>query len=100
MQTHEFHLDFGLHTLFRLLECYDFETVLDIGSSEGEHGRFFRHFGKQVFSVDLSAGADYVGDCTKRVLEANWGDRNYELPPAAFRGEIKVTPKATQVNVP
>ena len=55
--------------MFRLLESYDFDTVLDIGSGEGEHTRFFRHFGKQVFSVDLRTGADYVGDFTKLVLD-------------------------------
>lgn len=69
MESFHFHLDFGLHTMFRLLESYDFETVLDIGSGEGEHSRFLRHFGKQVFSVDLAAGADYVGDFTKLVLD-------------------------------
>ena len=69
MNTHRFHLDFGLHSIFRLLDSYDFETVLDIGSGEGEHSRFLRHYGKQVYSVDLSDGADYVGDFTKLVLD-------------------------------
>ena len=69
MESFHFHLDFGLHTMFRLLESYDFETVLDIGSGEGEHSRFLRHFGKQVFSVDMEAGADYVGDFTQLVLD-------------------------------
>ena len=69
VETHHFHLDYGVHTIFRLLESYDFETVLDIGSGTGEHTRFFRHYGKQVFSVDLDAGADYVGDFTQLVLD-------------------------------
>ena len=69
METHHFRLDFGLHTIFRLIESYDFKTVLDVGSGEGEHTRFLRHFGKQVCSVDLSDGADYVGDFTQLVLD-------------------------------
>lgn len=58
----EFHMDWGVHSILRMLSSYQFDSVLDIGSGAGEHSRFFRHFGKQVFSVDLKKDADYVGD--------------------------------------
>jgi len=66
---HEFRLDWGVHTMLRLISSYDFHTVLDIGSGPGEHARFLRHFGKQVFAVDESSSADYVGDFNKLVLD-------------------------------
>lgn len=69
MATHHFQLDWSVNTILRLIEEYDFETVLDIGSGAGEHTRFFRHFGKQVFSVDLAPGADYVGDFNELTLD-------------------------------
>jgi SAM-dependent methyltransferase len=62
LERHEFRLDWGLHTMLRLISSYDFETVLDVGSGPGEHARFLRHFGKQVYAVDESSSADYVGD--------------------------------------
>lgn len=46
----------------RLLDSYQFQTVLDVGSGEGEHSRLLRHWGKEVFSVDLHEKADYQGD--------------------------------------
>src|SRR5437868_13865794 len=67
--THHFQIDWSLNTILRLIEEYDFETVLDIGSGAGEHTRFFRHYGKQVFSVDLDEGADYVGDFNELMLD-------------------------------
>lgn len=66
---HEFRLDWGVHTMLRLISSYDFKTVLDIGSGPGEHARFLRHFGKQVYSVDESSSADYVGDFNTLVLD-------------------------------
>ena len=62
MTEHEFHFDWAVHTMLRLLSSYRFETVLDVGSGSGEHGRLLRHFGKRVFTVDLKDDADYVGD--------------------------------------
>jgi SAM-dependent methyltransferase len=69
LETHHFQIDWAVNTILRLVEEYDFETVLDIGSGAGEHTRFFRHYGKQVFSVDLDTGADYVGDFNALVLD-------------------------------
>ncbi|RPI39743.1 MAG: class I SAM-dependent methyltransferase [Betaproteobacteria bacterium] len=69
LEHHVFHMDWGYHTILRLVSSYDFQTVLDIGSGAGEHARFLRHFGKQVFAVDRVAGADYVGDFNTLVLD-------------------------------
>lgn len=57
-----FKLDWAAHTLLRLISSYEFNSVLDIGSGEGEHKRFMEYFGKDVFSVDIQRNADYVGD--------------------------------------
>ncbi|TYP00176.1 methyltransferase family protein [Geothermobacter ehrlichii] len=69
-----FRLDWGVHTIFRLLSSYRFQTVLDIGSGSGEHKRFFEYFGKQVYSVDLFHQADYCGD----FLEIDF-DRRFDV---------------------
>lgn len=60
----DFKITWGFHGLLQLISRHhaEFETVLDIGSGAGEHSRFFRLFGKQVFSLDLHESADYVGD--------------------------------------
>jgi SAM-dependent methyltransferase len=62
VETFEFNIDWSLNTLLRLLDSYQFQTVLDLGSGEGEHTRLLRHWGKEVFSVDLHEKADYEGD--------------------------------------
>jgi SAM-dependent methyltransferase len=64
-----FCIDWGVHTLLQLVCSYEFHTVLDIGSGPGEHSRFFRRLGKQVYSVDESSRADYVGDFNELVLD-------------------------------
>ncbi|MCE9648977.1 MAG: class I SAM-dependent methyltransferase [Parvibaculum sp.] len=63
-EVHSFNITWGFHGLLQLISRHhdDFETVLDIGSGPGEHSRFFRLFGKKVFSLDLHESADYVGD--------------------------------------
>ncbi|MDB5809996.1 MAG: hypothetical protein JWN94_2118 [Betaproteobacteria bacterium] len=66
---HEFDLEWGLHAIMRVVEEHNFQTVLDIGSGGGEHSRFFRHFGKDVYSINLAGNADYVGDFTQMKLE-------------------------------
>lgn len=60
----EFDITWGMHGLLQLVTLHhkDFKTVLDVGSGAGEHSRFFKLFGKQVFSLDLHEEADYVGD--------------------------------------
>jgi SAM-dependent methyltransferase len=59
---HVFRIDWGLHGLLGLLAEYQFSTVLDIGSGQGEHARLLRRFNKEVYAVDLNREADYVGD--------------------------------------
>lgn len=63
-EVHNFNITWGFHGLMQLISRHhgEFETVLDIGSGAGEHSRFFRLFGKTVFSLDLHEAADYVGD--------------------------------------
>jgi SAM-dependent methyltransferase len=71
-----FQLDWGAHAALRMLSVHEFDTVLDIGSGEGEHKRFFEYFGKNVFSVDIVKTADYVGDFNQihfdRKFDAVW----------------------------
>jgi len=45
-----------------LLESYQFNSILDIGSGAGEHKRLFDYFGKESYSVDIVKSADYCGD--------------------------------------
>lgn len=62
LEADVFSIDWGLQGLLGLLSQYQFRNVLDVGSGAGEHARLLRHFGKEVFSVDLNHDADYVGD--------------------------------------
>ncbi len=59
-----FEITWGFHGILQLVTRHhgEFRTVLDIGAGAGEHGRFFKLFGKEVYSVDLHESADYVGD--------------------------------------
>lgn len=63
-EVQEFNINWGLHGILQLITTHhqNFNTVLDVGSGAGEHSRFFKLFGKQVFSMDLHEDADYVGD--------------------------------------
>ncbi|MBL4690496.1 MAG: methyltransferase domain-containing protein [Rhodospirillales bacterium] len=75
-QKNAFKLDWGVHAILRMLSNHSFRNVLDIGSGEGEHRRFFEYFGKETFSVDIVKDADYVGDFIDvefdRKFEAIW----------------------------
>jgi len=57
-----FQLDWGTHAVLKLLSSFQFQSVLDIGSGEGEHKRLFEYFDKNIFSVDIVKAADYCGD--------------------------------------
>tara|TARA_R110002124_G_scaffold26374_6_gene94960 strand:- start:1045 stop:1785 length:741 start_codon:yes stop_codon:yes gene_type:complete len=63
-EVQAFEINWGLHGILQLVTTHhqNFKTVLDVGSGAGEHSRFFRLFGKDVFSIDLHEDADYVGD--------------------------------------
>lgn len=56
-----FNIDWGLHGLLAVTGM-EFQTVLDIGSGDGEHKRFLEYLGKNVQSVDFDKKADYEGD--------------------------------------
>lgn len=75
-ESEVFKLDWGAHAILEMLCKNQFRTVLDIGSGEGEHKRFFEYFGKNVFSVDIVKSADYVGDFMQvdfdRKFDAVW----------------------------
>ena len=58
----EFNIDWGAYGLIKLVSDYEFDTVLDIGSGDGEHKRFLEYMGKCVKSVDFDKEADYSGD--------------------------------------
>lgn len=58
----QFNIDWSVLGIINLLAHHEFKTVLDIGSGRGEHARFMRHFGKDVYTIDLANDADYVGD--------------------------------------
>ncbi len=72
--TSDFHIDWRLHGLLRVVSRHDFTNVLDIGAGAGEHKRFLALFGKQVYSVDILKHADYVGDFMEVAL-----DRRFDL---------------------
>jgi 2-polyprenyl-3-methyl-5-hydroxy-6-metoxy-1,4-benzoquinol methylase len=57
-----FRIDWGLQGLLRLIDSYDFQTVLDVGSGGGDHARLLRHLGKEVVTVDLHRTADICSD--------------------------------------
>jgi SAM-dependent methyltransferase len=41
------------HGLFKLIKDFEFDTVLDIGSGEGNHSKLLKKFGKTVTALDL-----------------------------------------------
>ena len=52
----------GLEALHRVVKYDDVETVLEIGSGQGEHASYMRIHGKQVMTVDFNVNADYTGN--------------------------------------
>ena len=60
-----------VHIWLRLLSYYQFDSVFDIGSGDGEHKRFMECFGKRVFTVDNGANkhADFEGDFMNVTLD-------------------------------
>lgn len=54
--------------LEKLLE-YDFDTVIDIGSGQGEHANALRKQGKAVTTISLEPPADLIADFNEVALE-------------------------------
>ena len=52
----------GFEAIQRVVEYDDVDTVLDIGSWNGEHASFLRNYGKTVSTVDFNVKADYQGN--------------------------------------
>lgn len=50
---------FSYRALAKLLDCYDFETVLDIGSGAGAHSSIFLRHGKAVTALDYGRSPYY-----------------------------------------
>lgn len=67
-----FQLNWGLHTLLKLLRDETFQTVLDIGTGSGEHKRAFELFGKDVTSNNLRHQADYTGDFLEASIKGSF----------------------------
>ena len=51
----------GLEALDALAR-FSFDRVLDIGSGDGSHARYFQDIGKSVTTISLCAPADLIGD--------------------------------------
>ncbi len=50
---HEFnHLQFSSYAIQKVLDDYDFVTVLDIGCGSGEHADVFLQYGKRITAID------------------------------------------------
>ncbi|MBB3262941.1 SAM-dependent methyltransferase [Azospirillum sp. OGB3] len=64
-----FRIDWGLQGLLRLIDSYEFRTVLDVGSGGGDHARLLRHIGKEVVTVDLHRDADIRADFMDAVID-------------------------------
>lgn len=53
----------------RVVACTDVQTILDVGSGDGEHARAFTAHGKQVTTISLRPPADYVADYLETKFE-------------------------------
>lgn len=64
----EYGAKFSRYTGQRAGQCLDIvlgykpETVIDVGSGQGQHARIMREAGINVTTISLSPPADYVGD--------------------------------------
>ena len=52
----------GMQAIERVVEYDDVDTVLDIGSWNGEHANYLKRHGKNVSTVDFNVQADYTGN--------------------------------------
>ena len=55
----------GYEAIYKLLNNYNFKTVLDIGSGEGLHSEIFKEYGKIVTSLDYGKSS-YVLDSNNK----------------------------------
>jgi SAM-dependent methyltransferase len=52
----------GMQAIERVVQYDDIDTVLDIGSWNGDHANYLRRHGKTVSTVDFNVQADYHGN--------------------------------------
>lgn len=52
----------GAEALEKLLNEYDFNTVLDVGSGDGRHADIFKQAGKEVTTLDIAGKPDILGN--------------------------------------
>lgn len=75
----------GSEALWRLLECNDVRTVLDIGSGTGEQAAIMRAAGRKVITVSMEEPADHLGDFCGMVFDeqfdAIWASHVLEHQP-------------------
>ncbi|MDQ2104160.1 class I SAM-dependent methyltransferase [Azospirillum isscasi] len=90
-----FRIDWGLQGLLRLIDSYDFRTVLDVGSGGGDHARLLRHIGKEVVTVDLHRSADIRADfmdaAIDRTFDVVWCSHvlEHQRDPGAFLEKLR-----------
>lgn len=53
------HLEFAGHAIQKLLDDYQFDTVLDIGCGSGQHSEIFKEYGKKVTAIDYGQSKYY-----------------------------------------
>lgn len=58
------HLQLGTQAMQRLLDAYDFRTVLDVGSGDGCHAACFMDAGKVVTTIDYGRSPSFLRKST------------------------------------
>ncbi|MBN1183739.1 MAG: methyltransferase domain-containing protein [Bacteroidales bacterium] len=67
--------DFGLQVL---IENFDFESVLDIGSGEGVHSQMFYNAGKKVTAIDYGKSSYFEKNQFDKFIIGNFNDYEFE----------------------
>lgn len=77
------HLEFASHAIQKLLDDYQFDTVLDIGCGSGEHSKIFKNYGKKVTALDYGKSIYYEKSANSEIeiIESDfnsWCSNNWE----------------------
>lgn len=74
-------VNFANLTLQKLLQDFDFETVLDIGSGAGEHAKIFLEFGKNVTAIDFGTSLYFKQkERNYDYVKADYYDYFFDIP--------------------
>ena len=67
----------AFQTMDKLCRDYSFQTILDVGSGDGRHSRYFMERGKDVTAVDLGRSINYATGtaCEGDYLEIDFGQQ-------------------------